>query len=407
MRRVNRRTFLARLRGGERGAVATIIAVLLFGGVVTGMLALTVDVGNAWWERRQLQNGADATAFALAEACSKGSPSCSAEPAVNRLQELAGANAQDGLARLGTGDVCFHGSTKYPLTGLPPCTDSGSYAELANCPPVPDWLAAGGYPYVETRPKTLGSGNSPILPKYFSQALIGGSGPGISVSACSRAAWGPAGSTGATLPITIGACDWANATAVGGVAGQRYAPSPPYSPGPVSPASKPSTLPPAAVLPYAVGIFTHADGKCTGMPGAEYPGGFGWLESSACQATIGADGWANGSTGNGNQCSAADLGKYVGTEVFIPIAKEVDGSGSGGRFLISGVASFYFAGWANFSTAAPNKTMSVYKEPSSVCVSCSGSPQYIWGWFTSGEKPIDSGVLGPVDRGGTQVVSAG
>ena len=52
---------------GDRGAVAPLVAILMAGGVVLGMLTLSVDVGNIMWERRQLQNGADAASLALAK----------------------------------------------------------------------------------------------------------------------------------------------------------------------------------------------------------------------------------------------------------------------------------------------------------------------------------------------------
>ena len=50
----------------DRGAAAVLVTVLLAGGVIMGMLALSVDVGTLMLERRQLQNGADATSLALA-----------------------------------------------------------------------------------------------------------------------------------------------------------------------------------------------------------------------------------------------------------------------------------------------------------------------------------------------------
>jgi uncharacterized membrane protein len=56
----------------ERGAVGTIVGVLLAMGVVFGFLAISVDVGSLLWERRQLQNAADAAALSLATECGTG-----------------------------------------------------------------------------------------------------------------------------------------------------------------------------------------------------------------------------------------------------------------------------------------------------------------------------------------------
>ncbi|MFA9445199.1 pilus assembly protein TadG-related protein [Egicoccus sp. AB-alg6-2] len=49
----------------EDGAVAVIVALLLV--VLVGVGALAVDAGNLYWERRALQNGADAAALAAAQ----------------------------------------------------------------------------------------------------------------------------------------------------------------------------------------------------------------------------------------------------------------------------------------------------------------------------------------------------
>src|SRR5947208_3628329 len=56
-------------RGHDRGAVAGLVAVLLSTGVLLGMAALSVDVGQLYAERRQVQNGADAAALAVAVSC--------------------------------------------------------------------------------------------------------------------------------------------------------------------------------------------------------------------------------------------------------------------------------------------------------------------------------------------------
>ena len=66
----------------DRGAAALIVTILFSSGVLIGCAALTVDVGQLYSERRQLQNGADAAALSLAKVCATGG-TCS----------YAGANA--------------------------------------------------------------------------------------------------------------------------------------------------------------------------------------------------------------------------------------------------------------------------------------------------------------------------
>jgi Flp pilus assembly protein TadG len=54
----------------EKGAVAIIVAVLMV--AVLGCAAIAVDVGAMYAEKAQIQNGADATALAIAGDCAKG-----------------------------------------------------------------------------------------------------------------------------------------------------------------------------------------------------------------------------------------------------------------------------------------------------------------------------------------------
>ena len=90
MQRMNLMIRLSTLsRSSERGAVATIVAMLLGFGVVLGFAAISIDVGSLMWERRQVQNGADATALALAKTCAIDPANCVAggadQPLLNQL----------------------------------------------------------------------------------------------------------------------------------------------------------------------------------------------------------------------------------------------------------------------------------------------------------------------------------
>ncbi len=90
-------------RRRDRGAVALIVTVLFAGGVLMGVAALTVDVGQLYSERRQLQNGADAAALSLAKVCATGG-TCSYAGAnalalgANRISNLNNVNARDDYA---------------------------------------------------------------------------------------------------------------------------------------------------------------------------------------------------------------------------------------------------------------------------------------------------------------------
>src|SRR5690606_28876124 len=75
-----RMTFMQRIRaagaGEDAGAVAVLVMVLLAGGVLLGMAALTIDVGSLYGERRQLQNSADAGALSSAQDCAAQAAAC-------------------------------------------------------------------------------------------------------------------------------------------------------------------------------------------------------------------------------------------------------------------------------------------------------------------------------------------
>ena len=60
---------MRRLRDDE-GATAILVVIVMV--VLLGMGAMVVDVGGLWSERRQLQNGADASSLAIAQMCAGG-----------------------------------------------------------------------------------------------------------------------------------------------------------------------------------------------------------------------------------------------------------------------------------------------------------------------------------------------
>src|SRR5689334_7899745 len=83
----------------ERGATAVLIAVLIGGGVLLGMGALVVDIGQLYQNRAELQNGADAAALAVAKSCALGV--CNSALAIQyadaNASKLTGGTAAVGL----------------------------------------------------------------------------------------------------------------------------------------------------------------------------------------------------------------------------------------------------------------------------------------------------------------------
>ena len=89
---------MQRLRKDERGAVAIIIALLMV--VLIGFAALAVDISAMWAEKRQLQNGADAAALAIAQDCAKNA--CGSPTALRRAMSELNRNGGTPTASIVT-----------------------------------------------------------------------------------------------------------------------------------------------------------------------------------------------------------------------------------------------------------------------------------------------------------------
>ena len=185
----------------EHGAVATLVAILLSAGVLMGMGALVIDVGQLYLEREELQSGADAASFKVALDCVK-SGACVTPTAATITTETAvatdyaGRNARDGKA---TAKICFKAACPTPATGTNPCSN------------FPSTAAVTSGNYVEVRTSTLTSGNATLIPPVFAGALAGVPYTGKNVAACARVNWGtPA--VGRVLAVGISLCDWTRMT---------------------------------------------------------------------------------------------------------------------------------------------------------------------------------------------------
>jgi Flp pilus assembly protein TadG len=194
--RAARRPGTGRRRPDDRGAVATVVAILLAGGVLLGFLALVVDVGQIYVEREQLQSGADSAALAVAKACAGTAAPCSSGSAILAVaQSYADANAADGRSRV----VAVCGRLAHRLEPCGPAAGNLT-ACLGSAPP--------SAPYVEVRLATELADGSLVLPPVFAQTMAGGAGfDGTSVGACARATWQPP-TQAAVLGLTLSTCDW-------------------------------------------------------------------------------------------------------------------------------------------------------------------------------------------------------
>ncbi|MFC0004187.1 pilus assembly protein TadG-related protein [Micromonospora siamensis] len=283
-----------------------IVALLLGSGVLLGLAALVVDVGNLYVERAQLQGGADAAAVRVAQRCAVAPDGCASVPADSLAEGYAGRNANDGVA---AAEVCG------PRVGLGDCpAPTGSLTDCVRAAP-----ATG--PYVEVHTGTRQRDGTTVLPPVFAQAVLD-EFDGVRVSTCARAAWGaPARAT--VLPLALSACDW-----------NRYG-------------RTPDGVGRSFPVYDETASTTCAPGGGTGGG----PGGFRWLTDAApgCRLTVAVGRDYDVNTGDSvpNECRNADLDALArsGRPVLVPVFGAVTGSGGSAEYTVSGVAAFVVTGW--------------------------------------------------------------
>ena len=369
------RPMLQLLGRDERGAIGVLIAVLIGGGVLLGLGALAIDVGQLYQNRAELQNGADAGALAVAESCALGT--CTTGPA----STYATGNASKLTGnRAGVDLVCGSG------TGMSACpgTSSAPY----NCPANP----SAGTNYVDVYTSTQTPSGS-LLPPVFARTLLGNRGyAGTNVKACAQAEWG-APSSADTIAFTISACSWYVYTNNG----TNFAPPPPYPPNPLPAAS------------YDHIMFEHGSqgSKTTGCPpyqpsGQDAPGNFGWTDDSGnCSVPIN-NGSYGGNTGASisNDCKTALINDQANkTVVYLPVYSAISGTGTGVTYTLLGFAAFVITGYH----IGGGFTASDWLNPAN---NCKGSNFCIDGYFTHGLIPSTGG-LGGHDLGASIVKLTG
>ena len=282
----------------DRGAVLVLVAVMMT--ALVGMAALVIDIGSLYVEKRELQNGGDAAALAVAQDCAAGD--CGNEAAM--AQTYANNNSRDAASTLDA--VCGVGPS------LATCTDAA--------PPLPS--GASGWVRVRTSTATPDGGDE--VDFFLAPVINGGSGGTVRASAV--AAWGPVGSAIAS-PLTVSQCEF---QALGGNLSA-------------------GTFPTGSATFYfhGVGGTSSEPGvtRCTASPsGQDLPGGFGWLDSStSCRLSLSADGWVSGDSGN-NVPAGCVLSTWRNQELVVAIYDAERGTG-GGEYHIAGFIGLIITGY--------------------------------------------------------------
>jgi hypothetical protein len=271
----------------EEGAVAVVTAILIT--MLIGFTALVIDVARMYHETRQLQNGADAAALAIAQECVAGD--------CGDVDDTAGlytdSNANDGAT-----------DAEVQLPGL------------------------DGENSVTVTASTRTAGGDAFLTHWFAGVL------GVPESAFDRSAtarWGYIGAA-KTIPLTFSICEWNNIMAE--LDDEAPFPSEYFTIYHHTTDKKVNKCDGPAGQDYPGGFgWLDTDG------------------TSSCTAVVEL-GEVEGDTGSGSPSPAASTGcttdffaKLLGQEVLMPIFTEVKGTGSNAKYIIIGFAAIEVSGY--------------------------------------------------------------
>ncbi len=379
---------------GDDGAVAVLVAILAV--ALFGFGAIVIDVGALYNERRELQNGADAGALAVGQACAGGDCGTFAADA----DTFSDQNARDVASRIPANGVCGTESA-----GLPACIDP------------PAGLTGNGYVRVTTR--TEEPDGSPKVPPLLARVLDPDY-DGTEVGAQATVIWGAPGGLTSDIPLTISACEWKEFTAGG------LAPPPDYSLYPTYGYSDAWLKSTTGGRHYERTFYTHNASKDTKdtkiacpstAAGGDAAGSFGWLDGDddlcAAETTLSPDGELGYENDPGNDVPSECHSTFPkpGTIIFIPVhdyytvGGEVTTKGGGNHvwYHVDNYAAFYITG---YHLKIPTKTPDY---PSIVTgkFPCKGEDRCISGFFTTGTAPSAGPVVAGTSYGAniTQLVS--
>ena len=339
----------------DRGAVLVLVAVMMT--ALIGMAALVIDIGSLYVEKRQLQNGGDAAALAVAQDCAAGD--CGNERTM--AQTYANNNASD------------NSSTVDAINGV-----CGVGPSLAACTDPPPTLPTGSLGWVRVRTSTATPDGGDEVDFFLAPVINGGSGGTVRASAV--AAWGVAGQT-IVAPLIFSACEYEE---LGGSID-------------TDPATFPSSAPNYIFFHNPTSSPSAAVGRCVPRPaGQDIPGGFGWVAgSTSCSLDVTAGTWVPADTGN-NVPRGCTPSTWLNTELIISIYDQTRGTGSNSEYRVLGFVGFVVLG---YRFGGSNRAPSGF--------SCPGSPgaNCLYGRFTRFSR--STGGFGGPDLGGRVIRMVG
>lgn len=342
---VNRNMDQSTRHDRDRGIILVWFAA--FAVVLLGSGALAIDMGALWSERRQLQNGADAAALAVAVDCAK--TACTQSQSI--ALTYARLNSADNES---TVTLCGRGA------GLTPCT------------PVPNGASTAiGYVQALTSTWNPGNGGSSNQVRFVFAPILDALQVGQTVRASSTVIWG-ALNTATVLPMIISKC--------------AFNPAWIATDGSLS-------IPNTQIV-----VRVNTEDNC----GPNWPSGFDFLKDSTnncgsipIQIVAGGAILDAGSEGILPRCRPVIKALYDGGQTFVlPVAKSRTRPGSNSTYTADGFASFKLCGYALGGGFIANTCSTI----------CSGSPSdfRLCGTFKS--QTFNSGALGIGTDYGTRIL---
>ncbi len=332
---------LSRRPQGERGSVSVIFA--LMAATLLGVGALVVDVGAMYVEGRQLQNGAESAARAIAQTCAT-SAGCSTSAG----NALADQNAEDGETSVE--DVC---GTALGTS----CPSGASDRSRFGCRP-----SSTTAPYVQVHTQSRRDGVNTFSGLFIK--LLNPDYDDAPVRACARAAYGAPGGLVSELPLTLSSCEWTYWTnQYQSLFGTKYVTGPPY------PANSEAVL-----YFHNTGDLGPSDcPRTVSNSGAQTAGGFGWLQTTDGQCEVATDSAGDAYEKPGNSvpsdCNAGDFSALLDQVVHVPVFSEINTSTN--TYDITGYAAFQLTGYRLSGSPAftkPSPTLEMPCTPSTRCI---------------------------------------
>ena len=317
-----------RFSSSQKGNTSIVVALMMV--VLLGFAAISVDVGRLYWEKAQLQNGADAGALAVASACIKDPTLEDCANSSSIITTIASENANDGQSL--TDEAVFgyaSSGKKNSVTVTTLASETGATDRH-----VSTWFA-----------------------RVFGQNEV-------AVSASATAVWGSPHGTTSAFPLAFSFCEVDSTPASDG--GLKFLQS-------LGGSDTDCTGPSGWEIPGGFGWLLPDTGTCEsttsigGDPAASKPGGAtNLLTQQVCLDVL--EKWKKTLDADGT------------VTALFPVFEFGEGQGYGGAFPILAYAAIEIHGW-KFTNGAGHDLLMYPRDPPHALFPTGGSKMGIVGKF--------------------------